>query len=1156
MFKTILLLLTTSILFNNFSIFAAPPTVSWLCPDNNTSFSQGEIITLQPNIVKPLSTIQKAEFFDGTTKIGESSIAPFRFSWRGASVGIHSVTIKVTSLTNENSITSGRNFTVTTFMSGSNNIISWNFNGTVEATAKQGWIDTNLDGNDWKWKPTDGVDGTGGWFHSLVRPLNYIASPAIAMKAGVTYTVSFAARQANSSALRQIRCAMGPSQNRANITDIGIIDLPGGGYSVPPYVTYNPTFTPTVSGNYHVIFYVDEAFGGYHDSFIDDVLVERTIFPSGVIINPLTNSVFTENDLTGTDLSFNFLTNDSDGQIKSVELFQNGKSVLNLAKSFNDTTWVMKRVLPDNYNYVAKTTDEQGNVTISDTVKARLNFSDGTLGKYIHWNFEGANSEAVFNAWKFNSTGQGDWRWRGNDGWQTTAHAEAFQVGSQSYMASQGVYLTAGRVYKLSFKANPQNNNTKLRFSYNTFPALGGTLIREINLPNTSPNPNGRDNFQTHFTQNFQVTTNGLYYLVVSTPTTAMGINQLQIKFDEIRLSGNLNIAPLTKFTFPITTIYAAENSTVLLKGTAVDSDGSVNKMEFFDGVTKLGEDTSAPYEYRWNKLPLGSRTVQLRGVDNENIGDSTVKMTVNVSASQFSVASFLGGTGNDDIRGMVIQADGTVILAANLANSYTTGIIPQTILGSATVASEGCILRVSKDGRQVLSVTRLAAKVVDLSSDNLDNLYVAAGIDGAIKLNPQANQILWQQSSTPRYTQKIDAGLLGYSAVLLTGESNPDDETWGSSLGIRMFNPTGTLLGQAGGASQYGSDVAIDEASQTVISLGFKNVQAQTTAGRLPVYIPVVKGHNYDGTLKYTAYDWEADSNMVVGGVTVSNPRYINRTNNNMADARAYKAEMGQDGKLYVLHEVSGGNHLFRYAPFNISQPVPIVGGDNYFNFSNTGTEVKIVLSKHNPSDFSFIQAQQLTNRLPPPLSKGNTIFARYSGLAADSAGRVYITGESAFGLPITLDYQPGEYSGGAYIYVLSPNFQTREICTRLASNGKGRALAVRSRTNWGFAGSTDQQTMYLQKPMQKTVGGLGDGFLVLKSTATCGIMSSIKSGSWNDPTVWSCDRIPMFDDNIVISPTHTIIIPTTFKADGFNLTIKGTLQKLSTSGFNFNKE
>ena len=146
MLKRSLLFFVASILFVHFSIFAAPPTVSWLCPDNNTAFLQGEIITLQPNILEPLTTIQKAEFFDGTTKIGESSVAPFRFAWRGASIGTHAITIKVSNLTNENSTTSIRNFSVTTFISGGNTLISWDFNGTVEAIAKQGWIDTNLHG--------------------------------------------------------------------------------------------------------------------------------------------------------------------------------------------------------------------------------------------------------------------------------------------------------------------------------------------------------------------------------------------------------------------------------------------------------------------------------------------------------------------------------------------------------------------------------------------------------------------------------------------------------------------------------------------------------------------------------------------------------------------------------------------------------------------------------------------------------------------------------------------------------------------------------------------------------------------------------------------------------------------------------------------------
>jgi Bacterial Ig domain len=1139
------------------SLLAAPPTVSWLSPDAGTTFSQGEIITLQVAIAEPAATIQLVEFLDDGVLIGRLSTGPYRWAWRGAALGTHQVSVRATNTLGEQTTTPQRALQVNAFVAGTNFITSWNFNGANASTGAQGWIDTNLDGNDWRWQATSGIDGTGGWFHSLIKTGNFVASPAVAMLAGVTYTISFAARQNRNDQVRKIRCAVGTSQNRNNITDIALIDLPADSYNTPPFVSYHPTFTPSVSGNYHLVFYLAEG-SGYKDIFLDDVAVERTIFPTISILNPLNNSILNEDDALGTNISFNFSSQDSDGQVSRIELFQNGKLLLNLRKSFNDTTWIWNRVLPGEYQFVARATDEQGNSSWSDTVRTTLNFSDGQLTDYLHWNFTAANQSEAFAPWKFNYfSSQGDWRWRSNQGWLNTAHAEAFNVGPVSFMASQGVFLAAGQSYRLSFRANPQNRNTPLRFAYHTQPSLGGTTIREINLPNTSTptNSSGRDNFQTFFTQDFTVPASGLYYLIVSHPSTNSGFKQ--IKFDELRLRGpQMNSAPLPKMTYPVpntapvngtsvvVNVNAAENASLLLRGTATDADGSVTKMEFFDNEQiKLGESTmptsSGEYQYRWENLPLGTHRVQLRAVDNESLGDSTVKAIISVQPSQFVAASLLGGAGNDDIRGMVIQKDGTIVLAANLANGFSTGILPPTFLANATLDSLGCLVRLSRDGRQVLSVTRLAARVVDLSSDSTGNLYVAAGRRGAFKIDPSASQVIWHQTFT-QFVQRIDAGLGGFSALLLTGETDPDDETWSSNLGIRIYDPAGNLLGQSGGASQFSADVAIDEASQTVVSVGFRNFNAQTTAGRLPVYTPVVRGHAYNGSLKYKAYDWEADS-LLADGAT-RNPRWINAPENNMADVRGYKCEIGQDGKLYILYEVYGGNHIFRYQPFSLAQTAPIVSGDMYFNFANTGTEVKLFIGKYEPSDFTYLLGQQLTNRINPPLNQGNTIFGRFSGLAADSTGRVYLTGSSASGMPITLDYQPGEYSGGAYIYVLSPDFRQREICTRL-TNGRGRALAVRSPQHWAVAGSTSNP-MYTVKPLQTLSGGQSEGFFVVKGAA-CGVLRSIKSGHWNDPSVWSCGRIPLPDDTVLVSSGHVVTLPTGFYARVAAIQIEGILEK-----------
>src|SRR5262249_20651020 len=53
------------------------------------------------------------------------------------------------------------------------------------------------------------------------------------------------------------------------------------------------------------------------------------------------------------------------------------------------------------------------------------------------------------------------------------------------------------------------------------------------------------------------------------------------------------------------------------LKASAYDPDGSVTKVEFLDGATKLGEDTSSPYEFTWTNAPLGSHSFTVRATDN-----------------------------------------------------------------------------------------------------------------------------------------------------------------------------------------------------------------------------------------------------------------------------------------------------------------------------------------------------------------------------------------------------------------------------------------------------------------------------------------------------------------------------------------------------------
>ena len=43
----------------------------------------------------------------------------------------------------------------------------------------------------------------------------------------------------------------------------------------------------------------------------------------------------------------------------------------------------------------------------------------------------------------------------------------------------------------------------------------------------------------------------------------------------------------------------------------------AVARVEFYDGATKLGEDTTAPYEFTWTNPSTGAHTITARAIDN-----------------------------------------------------------------------------------------------------------------------------------------------------------------------------------------------------------------------------------------------------------------------------------------------------------------------------------------------------------------------------------------------------------------------------------------------------------------------------------------------------------------------------------------------------------
>ncbi|MHC4566734.1 MAG: right-handed parallel beta-helix repeat-containing protein [Planctomycetota bacterium] len=525
--------------------------------------------------------------------------------------------------------------------------------------------------------------------------------------------------------------------------------------------------------------------------------------------------------------------------------------------------------------------------------------------------------------------------------------------------------------------------------------------------------------------------------------------------------------------------LYFGNNESDVADGTGDTFKGTLSATTYDPGI--FAQDKT----YYWRVDEFDGASVH-RG----DVWSFTTLPEISMTTYDITASSYVGGSGADDsVRGCGIQSDGTVVLAANIGDAAPGGLEP-FVLNGATESSAGAIIRLSPDGTTVLSVTRIADLVLDLALDDSDNIYVALWTQGMVKLDPTATFIQWQKERGN--VNRIDAGPEGYCVTLVVTEAEPDiyrNVVQPSIANIRVYTPGGSELGNFPG-HRMTFDVCIDEPTQTVCHIGWKQRDDWTMGG--PVQIAFAQGRTYAGEVLWTSYDWSVDTNS---------ERYLNKSENNMADTRGYRCCIGRDDKLYCVFECAGGNHIFRYDPFDIMTPVDIVGGDEWFEFWNTSDEHKTFIGRYEPATGELLLGQQFCCRLGPNKgSAGNTARVQLGQVCTDELGRVYVGGRCWWGLPLpghpNYSSNPGQIAfnpfdglfGGAWLLALNPDFKTRLYCTRLTGGtdqmAYTHAIAARVLSDGlahiAFGGSSVSE-LYTTAAIQETLQGDQDGWFAV---------------------------------------------------------------------------
>jgi hypothetical protein len=98
-----------------------------------------------------------------------------------------------------------------------------------------------------------------------------------------------------------------------------------------------------------------------------------------------------------------------------------------------------------------------------------------------------------------------------------------------------------------------------------------------------------------------------------------------------ITVSGNANVAPTVSLTSPTNNSVFTAPASITLQADAEDSDGTITKVEFYNGTNKLGEDTSSPYSFNWVGVTAGTYTITARAIDDDNAETTSAQVTIGV---------------------------------------------------------------------------------------------------------------------------------------------------------------------------------------------------------------------------------------------------------------------------------------------------------------------------------------------------------------------------------------------------------------------------------------------------------------------------------------------------------------------------------------------
>ncbi|MBK8808257.1 MAG: CehA/McbA family metallohydrolase [Bacteroidales bacterium] len=261
-------------------------------------------------------------------------------------------------------------------------------------------------------------------------------------------------------------------------------------------------------------------------------------------------------------------------------------------------------------------------------------------GYYTGDNNKSYFDEALSRGWKIGAAGAGD----NHSATWGTAYPSRLAILANNLtranllaaMQAKRFYTTMDKNIALSFKVNGAEMGSTVVSGANTIQIQASDADNEIfkkvilfdknhNVVSTwSPN---------HTTVNISsslTVRDGDFYYVKVTQTDG---NEAISSPIFVSSSSSSNKAPVSSITSPCIGASFIAPGFISIEASAIDADGKIAKVEFYQGSIKLGEDLTSPFSYNWSGVGAGN--YYLTVIATDNVGAKTLSSVISISVVQ-----------------------------------------------------------------------------------------------------------------------------------------------------------------------------------------------------------------------------------------------------------------------------------------------------------------------------------------------------------------------------------------------------------------------------------------------------------------------------------------------------------------------------------------